>query len=1048
MGMSLAIAQNVQVNGTVLDDTGEPIIGASVVVKGAATIGTVTNVDGQFNLSIPSKSTTLVISYLGMATKEVAAGTNLQIILQSATTDLDEVIVVAYGTAKKSTFTGAAATVKAEQLEKRQVSNVTQALSGAVAGVQTLSSNGQPGTSATIRIRGIGSINAGSSPLYVVDGVPFDGDIASLNLSDIENMTVLKDAASAALYGSRAANGVIIVTTKKGKTGKTQINFDGRIGVNQRAYPTYDMVKDPATYIEKVYEALYNGAIYNSKMSPAEANIYANETLPIKSSGGLGYQIYTVPAGELQVGTDGKLNPNATLGYSDGKNYYIPDDWADNTFKDRTRQEYNLNISGGNDKLTYFLSLGYLNDQGIIPESGYERYSMRANGDYQVNKWLKMGANFNYAYSNSRYPGDQTATASSANAFFIANMIAPIYPLYIRDADGSISIDSRGNKIYDYGDGKYSAGNRSFMSIANPVGSLYYDKEAYLSDILGANWYATATIIEGLNATARVALHVDNTRYNTMSNPYYGQSSAYGGTVYQYHGRTFGLDRQFLLNYTKTFEDVHNLDIMVGYDGYDLDMTRLDASGQNMYNPTIGVINNTIDNKRPYGYGNTYATEGYLSRINYDYDEKYFASISFRRDGSSRFHPDNRWGNFWSGSAAWILSREELIQSIDWINQLKLKASFGQQGNDDIQYNAIRNYYPYLDQYQLTGADGVFSDGTLYRKGNKDITWETSNSFNVGLDFTIFNGKLSGTIDYFLRQTSDMLYNKPVSPSAGYSSIPMNIGSMRNSGLELDLSSQIYRSNDITWTVNANATFLKNKIIELHPDLNGELIDGTRIYSEGHSMYRMYLVRYAGVDPDSGEALYYAVNKEDGSLYTTANWSEANNYKAPTGDLLPTVYGGFGTTLTFFGFDASIQLAYQLGGEIYDSGYRSLMHGGHSSYAGYGWHKDILNAWSETNRNTDVPRLDSQDTYTISTSDRWLTSSDYLSINNITLGYTLPKNILKKLDVEKVRIYCAADNVALFSARTGLDPRQGYVSATSARYSPIRSISGGISLTF
>ncbi|MCD8093901.1 MAG: SusC/RagA family TonB-linked outer membrane protein [Bacteroides sp.] len=986
-----------------------------------------------------------------MQTQEVAIKPHVKVVMGNDAELLDEVVVVAYGTAKKAAFTGSASTIKTEQLEKRQVSNVTQALSGAVAGVQTLSDNGQPGTTAKVRIRGIGSINAGSSPLYVVDGVPYDGDLASINNADIETMTVLKDAASSALYGARGANGVIIITTKKGKTGKAKVNFDARIGVNQRGTRNYDVLQNPATYMEKAYEAIYNGQIYNQGKTAAEANMLANQILPTNQTGGLGYQIYTVPQGQQLIGLNGKLNPNATLGYSDGKNYYTPDNWRDETYKNNTRQEYNLSVSGGGEKLNYYISMGYLDDKGLIDNSGYERYSLRAKGDYDIQTWLKMGASMSYVYSNSRYPGEQTTTNSSGNAFLMANMIAPVYPMYIRNADGSKMLDSRGRVVYDYGDAQYSAAKRgSFMPGANPVGNLLYDKEAYMSDALSTNWYATITPIEGLKFTARIGLDVNNRRYNALSNPYYGQFADGGGSATQVHDRYYGFDQQYIANYTKTFNEVHNLDVMVGYDGYSYHEDEVQAYGTNLYNPNIGFVNNTIDNKSGYGSADSYATVGVIARANYDYAEKYYFSASYRRDASSRFHPDNRWGDFYSASAAWVMNKEAFMENISWIDLLKLKVSYGQQGNDQIlDLKGYDNYYPYLDQYRMTGANGIFADGTLYYKGNKDLTWETTHAFNLGVDFELWKGKLSGTVEYFSRKSSDMLYNKPVAPTAGYSTIPMNIGSMTNSGLEIDLSSRIFDTNDLKWDVNLNATFLKNKINELHPDLNGELIDGTRIYSEGESMYRMYLVQYLGVDSETGKVLYYAEDK-DGNPITTSTYSVAASYKKATDDLLPTVYGGFGTTLTFHGFDASIQFAYQLGGTIYDSGYASLMHGGSGNYAGRNWHKDILNSWNPNNTNTNVPRVDSNDSDNdvMGTSDRFLTSSDYLSINNITIGYTLPKKLLQKIGVEKLRVYCASDNVALFTARAGLDPRQSYTSATSARYTPARTISGGLSLTF
>ena len=1052
VGIGLATAQTQKVTGTVIsEEDGLPVVGASILVKGT-TVGTITDVDGQFTLSnIPSSAKMLQISYIGMQSQEVAIKPTVRVVLKTDAEVLDEVVVTAYGTSTKGTFTGSAGVVKAEKLEARQVSNVSNALAGAIAGVQILSDNGQPGTSAKVRIRGVGSINAGMDPLYVVDGVPFDGDLSSINTQDIESMTVLKDAASTALYGARGANGIIMITTKKGKTGKATVSFDAKIGSNSRAVKNYDVFTDPQAYVEKAYEAIYNAGRYNLKYDAAKANKYANDNIFTEGNGGFGYKIYTLPSGGSLIGMDGKLNPDAKLGYSDGTYYYTPDNWADETFSNKTRQEYNTSISASTERLNYYASFGYLEDKGIIENSGFKRYTGRLKADYKVYDWLKVGANFGYTNSNSRSPGEQDSysTSSSGNAFFIANNIAPVYPIYVRNADGSI-LRNNGRAVYDYGDGKSSGFSRRFMSIANPAGDLLYNKEEYLMDIMNLNWYGELTPMKGLTITARYGLNIDNTRYNSLGNALYGQSAQYGGTAYQQHQRTYGFDQQYVANYQFAIDEFQHVDVTVGYDGYEFENTNVDAAGQNLYNPNSFYIDNTIDQRKGYGAKDTYATEGYFGRLNYSYDDKYFGSFSYRRDGSSRFIGDNRWGGFFSASAAWVMTREEFMQNIAWLNMLKVKASFGQQGNDDLRYDDARqtkNYYPSIDQFKVTGADGVFSDGTLYYKGNPELGWETSTSYNIGADFAMFDNKLNGSIEYFGRESGDMLYNKPVAPIAGYSSIPMNIGSMRNSGLEIDLSYQIYQTKKLSWDVNLNATFIKNKILKLHPDLKGELVNGSRVYTEGESMYRMYLVKYAGVKEETGEALYWAKDAS-GNAITTTDWSIASNYKEGSGDLLPTVYGGFGTSLDAYGFDFSLQCSYQLGGQIYDSGYARLMHGGMASTAGNNWHKDILKSWNESNKETDVPRVDAQDKYANSQSDRWLTSSDYLAINNITLGYTLPSNLTNKMMVSKLRLYVAADNVALFSSRKGLDPRQSFTSASTSLYTPIRTISGGINLTF
>ena len=1069
IGIGVVTAQTQKVTGVVIsDEDGQPVIGASVFVKDTQ-MGVITDVDGKFELPrVPSSAKTLVISFIGMETQELPIKPNMHVVMRSNSEILDEVMVVAYGTAKKSAFTGSASVVNSETLEKRQVSNLTNALTGTSAGVQVIQSNGQPGSSATIRIRGIGSMAAGNSPLYVVDGIPYEGDITAINSQDIESMTVLKDAAAAALYGARGGNGVILVTTKKGKKGETQVSLDARWGSNSRLVKNYDVLQNTQTYLETAYKALYNGyRYYSSGYDDEQAYLAANESL-----NGVGYPIYTVPAGQTLIGRNGKLNPYATLGYSDGEYYYTPDNWEDESFSSRMRQEYNLSVSGGTDQLNYYFSAGYLKDDGVIPSSGFERISTRMNVDYQVKKWLKLGVNLGYSNVTSNSPDEQGNTGSSMNTFYVANNIAPIYPIYVRDADGNIMYDpNSGHRIYDYGDGSSTNYTRNYMSMSNPVGDFVYNTNKYLMDIFNGKWYAKIDIYDGLSFTGSLGLHVDNTRYHSVGNKYYGQSASYGGNVMQQSSRVYVLDQQYLLNYKKEF-GVHHVDVLAGFESMDFNTESHYILGYNMYNPNDWTVGTVIDNKNGSGGYDEYATMGIISRANYDYDEKYYGSVSYRRDASSRFHPDNRWGNFWSVSAAWDMAKEDFLSDVDWVNHLKVKASFGQQGNDNLLYgNGYSNYYPYIDQYAVSGAEGVFSDGVMSYKGNKDITWEKSNSFNVGVDFSLLKDKLSGTIEYFNRKTSDLLYYKPVAVSNGYSSFPMNVGSVRNSGWEFELNYTPIETRNLKWTVNWNGTLLKNKILELHPDLKGEMISGSFVYREGESMYQFYMVEYAGVDQDpnsetAGQALYWAreVLKDDngnaltdadgnqlyGDEYKTTSWSTANaTNRKGTGDILPTIYGGIGTTLDFYGFDFSIQCSYQLGGRIYDNGYAALMHGGAASSLGQNWHKDILNAWSPENPTSNIPRLNAMDQgFSNSLSTRFITSSDYFAINNITLGYTLPKQWTAKFGLKSLRIYGAADNVALFSARRGLDPRMSFTAASASTYTALRTVSGGIKVTF
>lgn len=968
--------------------------------------------------------------------------------MESENQMIDEVMVVAYGTAKKSAFTGSAATIKTEKIAARQTANLTNALTGQVAGVQTTSNTGQPGKDAEVRIRGIGSISASNKPLYVVDGVPYDGEISAISTSDIESMTVLKDAASNALYGARGANGVILITTKRGKSGEARINFDAKWGVNKRGVPNYDRVTDPGQFYELNYASIYNADLSKDKYLAngdlVNANAYANSTM--LSSKYLGYQVYTLPEGQQLIGMDGKLNPSAKLGYSDGTYYYTPDDWSDAIFENNIRQEYNLNVSGATDKMNYYMSASYLNDEGIVPNSGFDRYSARLKADYQVKPWLKMGGNISFVHYDS-HEKDTEGGSSNANIFYASNIIGAIYPMYIRDTEGNIMTDNRGFQRYDYGsDTNFSRTNT--IPNANPLAAYMLDERKYSGDVVSGKWFADIDIWGGIKAKVNIGVDANNVRSNNMTNPFYGQYSetgGVGGLISLTSERTFSVNQQYLLTYNKTFNDVHNLDVLAGHENYNYKFQYLYGQREKLYNPNVPELNNGINNQTNSSYSNNYATEGWLFRVQYDYDGKYFASASFRRDASSCFAPDNRWGNFWSVGAGWLMNKEAFLSDQTWMDMLKFKISYGLQGNDNLMYEGglYRNYYPYQDQYTLANSNGDFST-SLYYKGNKDITWETSHSFNTGFDFTFWGGKLSGSAEYFSRKTTDMLYFKPVSPSIGYSRMPMNVGSMVNRGIELDLNSTIIDTKNYTWAVNLNLTHFKNKVLKLAPELNGQLIDGSRIYREGESMYQVYLPKYAGVNPETGESQWALMKPDaDGNTITTS-YSVASENRFGSGDILPKVYGGFGTSFTAYGFDLSVSFAYQLGGRILDYTYRSLMS---VEAKGSAMHKDMLNAWTPENKNTDVPRLNASDLYTNRLTDRFLTSSDYLSLQNITFGYTLPKQLTRKFQVDNIRLYFVADNVALWTARKGLDPRQGYVSADNV-YSPIRTISGGISLSF
>ena len=668
-----------------------------------------------------SSAGTLVVSFIGLQTQELDIRPVMKVVLKSDAEVLDEVMVVAYGTAKKSTFTGSAATIKNDKIASRQTSNITNALTGQVAGVQTTSNTGQPGKDAEVRIRGIGSISASNRPLYVVDGVPYDGELSAISSTDIESMTVLKDAASNALYGARGANGVILITTKRGANGEARVNFNAKWGVNKRGIASYERITDPGKFYELNYASIYNADLegYLANGDLAAANAYANQAM--LSSAYLGYQVFSVPNGEQLIGMDGKLNPNAKLGYSDGTYTYLPDDWTDELFQNNLRQEYNLSVSGANEKLNYYMSAGYLDDQGIVPNSGFQRYSARLKADYQVKPWLKMSGNVSFTHYDSREQDTESGT-SNANAFYAANIIGAIYPMYVRDAEGNIMVDNRGSQRYDYGsDTNFSRSN--VIPNANPLASYMLDKMEYSGDVVSGKWGADIDIWNGIKARINIGVDANNVHYSNMVNPFYGQyseTSGVGGIVSVATQRTFSTNQQYLLTYNRTFNHVHNVDILAGHENYNYKYQYLYGQREKVYNPNIPELNNAISNQINESYTQKYATEGWLFRGQYDYDGKYFASVSYRHDASSCFAPENRWGNFWSVGAGWLINREKFMENQHWINMLKFKISYGTQGNDNLMYEGglYRNYYPYMDQYTLANSNGDFST-SLYYKGTE-----------------------------------------------------------------------------------------------------------------------------------------------------------------------------------------------------------------------------------------------------------------------------------------------------------------------------------------
>ena len=1052
---SLAYGQDLTVTGIVKDSsTGEGVPFASLQVKGTMT-GTSSDADGYYTISVPSDGV-LIFSSVGYVTLEVPVEGKAQhdVLLDPDTEAIEETIVVAFGTATKESFTGSATVVKSDDISKVQTSDATRALEGVVAGVQMTTTSGSLGSSPSLQIRGASSISAGTQPLYVVDGIPFQGDMNNINPADIESMTVLKDAASNALYGARGANGVIMITTKKAKHGDAVVNVDAKWGLNTKALKNYDYITAPGQYYEVYYSALKNYYMNKQGMSEFDSHIMANQIMVgDPNDGGLGYQVYTVPDGQAFIGINGKLNPKATMGRVVGDYYLTADDWMDATYRNSLRQEYNVSVSGTTGNASVLASFGYLNNKGIVDGADMYRYTARLRADYQAKEWLKIGGNIsytNYNYNNGNT--DEGSSSSTGNIFAIANQIAPIYPLYIRDAMGRIMTDRYGFQMYDYGTGENAGASRPYLPNSNALQAATLDKNNSEGNAFNGSGYAEVNFLKDFKFTFNAGLGIQETRSTSVMNMYYGQYATMGGMIGKSHSRSMTLNLQELLSWNHVFAGVHNVGVLLGHENYIANTYSLSASKSQMFSMENDELNGAVvDGKSAGSSRSEYNNEGYFVRAQYDYMNRIFVSASYRRDASSRFHPDHRWGNFWSLGGGWIINEENWFPRTSWIDMLKLKASIGSQGNDSI------GNYLYTDTYYLSNNGGTpaISFGV---KGNKTITWETNTNFNAGVDFDFLRGRITGGVEYFYRNTSDMLFWFTVPASLGYGGYYDNIGDMRNQGVELSTNLNIMRKQNLNWDFYLNFTHYTNKITMLPEERKTRTVEGYKGYANGTSfvgeglpLNTFYMYKYAGVDPETGDPMWWKdVTDENGNVTgkeKTTTYSQATQYLC--GDPTPLLYGGFGTTLDFYGFDVAVAFTYSIGGLAYDSGYASYMSSPTQSNAGSNFHKDILKSWTPENPNTDIPKFQYNEQYTAASSDRFLTDASYLNFQNAQIGYTLPERVTRKLYVNRIRVYAACDNIIYWSRRQGLDPRQSFTGATSnAMNSPVRTVSGGINITF
>lgn len=1045
-----ALAQST-VSGTVFSSEDDsPIIGASIKIQGSK-MGAATDIDGKFRLENVKKGATLVVTYIGMQTKTVKAGENMKIYMTSDSKSLDEVVVqVAYGAAKKSTLTGAVTQVDSKQIEVRPVSSVTSALEGTTSGVQINSTYGQPGEEPSIRIRGFGTVNGSATPLYVLDGVPFGGNISDLNSNDIESITVLKDAASCALYGNRASNGVILITTKRGKGEKMAFNLKVNQGTYSRGIKEYKML-NAKEFMETSWLNLRNSRI-SAGDDQATANAYASKNL---INDELYLNIYNKADDQL-FDANGKLVSDAQIldGYADDL------DWYDNAIRDGYRQEYNFSGSQASAKSDYYFSVGYLNEKGYVTNSDFDRLTGRAAMNFRPKKWFNTGFTISGSHQKTNFTNGN-GSASYTNAFMFCRNIAPIYPVHLHNADGTYQLDSFGNKQYD--SGSYTDEN------GNPVltRNQYQDRHVIWENELNENKsfrntiqssaYMDLKFLNDFTFTVKGELNVRNNENRTYNSALIGDGKGNNGrtsrSIYRYKNYTF----QQQLNWNHTFGN-HTVGVLLGHENYSyfydytyIYKTNQTFAGQDNLDNFTNLTNGS-------GYSNRYRTESYLGRVRYDYQEKYNVEASFRRDGSSRFAKESRWGNFGSIGASWVVTKEDFMKPITWVNNLKLRADYGLVGND-----AGAGYYSYMALYD---SKQNHNTGAYYlsQLANTKLKWETGASFGIGVDARLFN-RWNISAEYFDKRNKDLLFNVYLPLSAGATSsssaeatITENMGTISNRGFEINTDVDIFKNKDWTVNLSANASFIKNKIVELPEQDKDGIISGIYKIAEGKSRYEFFTYTYVGVDQMTGNSLYkanlenYHVTTADGQTVGNADGNDISKYvtqigneyyvnntsyalKEYHGSAIPKVYGSFASSVRYKDLSLSLMFTYSIGGKVYDAVYSSLMSTGTTPS---NYHKDILKSWSEipsgmTEDSQDriwyggIPQINSSMTSTNNaTSSRWLTDASYLVLKNINMSYSLPKAWVNALTLESIRLNLSCENAFTCTKRRGMNPQQSF----------------------
>lgn len=1064
--IGLMTAQTQRVQGIVTSsEDGLPVIGASVLVEGT-TLGDVSDIDGKFTIAdVPAKSKTLIVSYVGMQAQKVAIRPGIiKVELKPDAQLLEEVVIqVAYGTAKKTSLTGAISNVDVKEIEKRPVSSVASVLEGTTTGIQVNSTYGEPGKDATIRIRGFGSVNGSNEPLYVLDGVPYNGNISDLNPTDIESISVLKDAASSALYGNRAANGVILITSKKAKSERASVNLTINQGMYTRGIPEYDRL-NADSWMEAMWMGYRNGMMTDKDMSLEEASAEAGKSLIDEV---VLYNIYN-KANDQLFDANGKLVPDAMI----REGYRGDLDWYEPVERTGYRQEYNVSAEAAREKVDARFSAGYLKEDGYVRNTGFERLTARATVNITPTKWFKAGLNIAGSHQVTNFSDD--GTDSYSNPFMYARNMAPVYPVHLHDMEtGEFARDENNRLIYDDGE-TYSRPQYAGRHVA---WEMEEDHDRTYRNTLNGQLYADVKFLKDFTFSLKGDLSLRNTENRAYDNAVIGNGNGSGGrskrNIYRYKNYTM----QQQLNYNHMF-DKHFVDVLAAHESYVYKRNYMYAFKSGETIPGSDEMIGFSNMESLYDYQDNYRTESYLGRVRYNYDDRYHGEVSFRRDGSSRFHPDNRWGNFWSIGGSWVISSEEFMKGVNWVDFLKLRASYGEVGND-----AGVGYYGYMPLYQMDLNGGKPS---LYKSQNgaKDIKWETTASFGVALEGTLFD-RFNFSMEYFDKRSKDLLFDVYLPLSSGATSaddaeatITRNLGTVSNRGFEFAGDVDIIRNKDWKWNVGLNLTTVKNKIVQL-PEQNRKngIINGTKKYMEGHGIYDYWMYQYAGVDQMYGDALYfideenYKVDESDpndkrglipesklrkvgdkyyslATTYAKRDWS---------GSAMPDLYGSFSTALTWKNLSLSALFTYSIGGKTLDYSYMSMMS---MSGTPHSLHKDVMTSWNGApeGMTEDSPnRIDPNGTpvfdFTRSsdvnaTSNRFLTDASYLVIKNINLSYTFPKALIRKIDLSALTVTGSIENLATFTKRKGMNPQQSYNGTSDNLLVTPRVFTLGLNLKF